>query len=71
MEKIITLEKWDFTPALLYILVFIGACYLQIKVRPTRDILLENDEQIKSQLKATNDFVHEYLPKILEEVKKR
>lgn len=74
MEKIITLERWDFTPALLYILVFIGACYLQIKVRPTRDILLENDEEIKREVLNTKREVlasNQYIIDILEKKQKQ
>jgi ABC-type uncharacterized transport system permease subunit len=71
MEKI-NLNEWNFMPILtIYPFALILFSLLHIFIRPTRDILLENDEQIKEQLKSTNDFVHEYLPKILEEVKKR
>jgi hypothetical protein len=71
MEKI-NLSEWNFMPSIiLYFLLLIMFSLLNIAVRPTRDILLENDEEIKKEVRLTSDFVHEYLPKILEEVKKR
>jgi regulatory protein YycI of two-component signal transduction system YycFG len=71
MEKI-NLAEWNIMPLIVaFPILLVSLSSIHIFIRPTRDILLENDEQIKKQLKATNDFVHEYLPKILEEVRKR
>ena len=68
----VNLQNWNFIPSIIaFFALIVVFSFFNVIDRPTRDILLENDEEIKKQLKKTNDFVHEYLPKILEAVKKK
>lgn len=70
MEKI-NLNEWNFMPSIiLYFLLLIMFSLLNVFVRPTRDILLENDEEIKREvlntkreLLASNQYIIDILEK--------
>lgn len=63
MEKI-NLTEWNFMPSIvLYFLLLAMFSLLNIAVRPTRDILLENDEETKREVLASNQYIIDILEK--------
>lgn len=74
MEKI-NLNEWNFMPILIvYPIALIMFSMLHIFIRPTRDILLENDEEIKREVLNTKREVlasNQYIIDILEKKQKQ